>query len=192
MARSRTVLIVDTNYPVATLQDILDDAANRPKPLAQKVKNFFHGLSGGAREASVKFGSVLVSATTVDAVAATLAGTFTGQPTAADTVTINGVVLTAVAEVATPTNNQFRLGTTPTIVAANMAAAINASTSDALAGVVRASSLAGVVTLTSLMPGSIGNMLVVSESLGNFTWAATSPSNGSGRLPILKTASFGK
>lgn len=192
MANSRLVLNIDTNIAVGTLRDILSDSASRPQEFAQKLLNFVHGCKAGARAASLKSG--VVDSGSSDAAKASLAGTFTGQPTAAQTVTINGVVLTAVAEIATPTNNQFRIGTTPTIAASNLAAAINASTSDALSGVVSASSAAGVCTISCLIPGVIGNSILVSETLGNFTFAggATALASGSGKLPVLVTFSFGK
>lgn len=59
------------------------------------------------------------------------------------------------------------LSATPATQAANMAAAINASSS--LKGVVKASSLAGVVTVVSEVPGVIGNGLQISEALANVT-----------------------
>jgi len=46
-----------------------------------------------------------------------------------------------------------------------MAAAFNASAN--LAGIVTASSLQGVVTITSVLPGLVGNGLVASDALAN-------------------------
>lgn len=188
---SRYLLTFDTGLDVNTLSDKLVDSPTRPRPLGQKLVNFMRACLGGAQGATMKYGVVTES---VDAVAASLAGTFTGIPTAAQTVTINGVVLTAVAQVATPNNNEFRVGTTAATAAANLSAAINASTSDALVGVVKAGVSGAVVTVSCLIPGVIGNSIVVGETLSNFAWAgaATALASGSGRLPILQTANFSR
>ena len=75
---------------------------------------------------------------------------------AADTVTINGTVFTAVASGAT--NNQFNIGGSQTITATNLAAAINASTTPIVSNVVSASSVGPVVTVTSKEQGTVGNL----------------------------------
>lgn len=190
--RTRLVMSIHSNEAIGTLQNILTDSSSRSRPFARKIINYFHALSAGAKSAAVFSG--VVDESGVDPVSASLAGTFTGAATAADTVTINGVVLTAVSNGSTPTNNQFKVGTDATSVAANLTAAIMASTSDALAGVVRASSALGVVTVTCLIGGVIGNSISVSESSSAFSWAgaATALASGSGRLPILTSFSFGK
>lgn len=110
------------------------------------------------------------------AVAASTTGTFTGAPTAEDTVTVNGVAFTAKSSGAT--GNQFNIGSTPTLTAANLAAAINASTTAGVAGTVFASSSAGVVTFYSAVPGTAGKSIVLSESADNFTLADTTLSTG--------------
>lgn len=79
-------------------------------------------------------------------------------PTNTQTMTIAGVTFTAVTSGAT--GNQFNISATPATVAANLASAINAATS--MAGIVTATSLLGVVTITAVVPGLIGNGLVVS------------------------------
>ena len=101
--------------------------------------------------------------------------TFTGAPTAAETCVIAGVTFTARASGAT--GNEFNIGGTISITAANLAAAINASTS--LSGIVTATSLLGVVTITSVVPGAIGNFITLTESLSNATATAfASGANG--------------
>lgn len=189
MAFSRLVLNINTSLPVNTLQNILNDSNTRKAPFAQKVINFFRALNAGARSASVQSG--VVDSGSGNALAASQTATFSGAATANDTVTINGVVLTAVANVATPTNNQFRVGTDATTAAANLAAAVNASTTDALSGVVKASSLAAVCTVTCLIPGVIGNSLAISKSSTAITLGGATLANGSGKLPVLATFSFG-
>jgi len=192
MAKSRVVIQINTDLSVATLQNILSDSASRPHPFAQKINNFFRGLNAGARTALVLSGAA--DSGSVDSVAASKAGTFSAAATALDTVTINGVVLTAVANVATPANNEFRVGTSAATAASNLSAAINASTSDNLSGVVQASVSGAVVTVSCLIQGVIGNNIAISESSSTFSFAggATALSGGLGKLPVPVSFSFGK
>lgn len=81
---------------------------------------------------------------------------------ATDTVTVNGVVFTAVASGAT--GNQFNVGGTDTITAANLAAAINASSTAKVINVVTAAAVAAVVTVTAVQPGLAGNMNTIAIS----------------------------
>lgn len=94
--------------------------------------------------------------------------TFTGAPVAAETLSIANVTFTARASGAT--GNEFNIGGTVTITATNLAAAVNASSD--LSGLVSATSLAGVVTLTAVQPGKTGNGLQLSESMTNTTSSA--------------------
>lgn len=83
-------------------------------------------------------------------------GTVTlGAFVATNTVTINGVVFTGVASA--PTGNQFLIGGSSTITAANLVNAINATTSAAVANNVSASSVGAVITLTMKESGTLGN-----------------------------------
>lgn len=52
----------------------------------------------------------------------------------------------------------------------------------------------GVIQITSKLAGSAGNLVTVAESADNFTFAgsATALSGGTGGLPTLTTASFGR
>jgi len=109
------------------------------------------------------------------AVAAKQTGTFTGQPTNGQTVTIGGtMVLTASSALNTTTNFQISLIST-TVTAANLASAINRNG----AGVgVSATSLAGVVTVTATTAGARGNSITLAEGLTNFTWAGATLAGG--------------
>lgn len=111
------------------------------------------------------------------AVSASTTGTFTGDPTAADTITINGVVFTARASGATGNEFNFTAGSV-TATAAALAAAINASTTTGIVGTVSATSALGVVTFSAVVPGSAGLNIPITELLGNFTLAATTFSTG--------------
>lgn len=80
-------------------------------------------------------------------------------PTNGQTGTICGVTFTAVN--ATPGDNEFIRSNTPAVNATNLAAAINAS--EDLAGIVTASANLAVVTVTCVVPGAIGNGLVMAS-----------------------------
>lgn len=98
-------------------------------------------------------------------VAATLSVTFTGAPTAAETITVGNVVFTARASGAT--GNEFNIGGTPTLTAASFVTFFNASAS--VNKLFVASAVAGAVTITSLITGVVGNAFQVSSTLSNTT-----------------------
>jgi|GEM_PF-1981816 len=106
-----------------------------------------------------------------NAVRASLVGTFTGNPANNDTCVINGVTFTAVTSGAGA--NQWNIGANAAANATAMAAAINASTSNKIKNLVKAVASGATVTLYSLVPGQIGNLFTVTDSLGNFTWAGS-------------------
>jgi len=91
--------------------------------------------------------------------AATDTLTFTAQPTAADTVTINSVVTTFVAAGATAA--QVNIGATTAATAAAFAAHVNALT---VTMAVNADVVGSVVTLTANLAGTAGNALTVAKS----------------------------
>ncbi len=72
-------------------------------------------------------------------------------------------------------NNQFDVspGMTDTEVAADIVRCINASTTALISSYVRATNLAGVVTVYSLIPGPAGNGITLSSTGGTITCAAT-------------------
>lgn len=87
-------------------------------------------------------------------VSATSTWTFASTgPTNTETCTVANITFTAVTSGAT--GNQFNISATAATVATNFAAAINGSAD--LKGIVTASPALGVVTLTSVTPGLIGN-----------------------------------
>jgi hypothetical protein len=122
--------------------------------------------------------------TVKNAVRATLNGTFTGDPTAGQALTINGVTFTARASGAVA--NEFNIATGAN--AAPLVAAINASVTAKIAGIVKAEVVsAQVLKLTCLIPGTIGNLCTVSENMDNFTLAggATAMSGGTEDTEVL-------
>lgn len=97
-----------------------------------------------------------------DAVAAT--GVVTpASAQAADTVTVNGVVFTAVS--GTPAANQFDISGTNTQAAESLVAAIN-TTATALAQLVVASNVGAAVTIAARTKGTVGNAYTLASSNG--------------------------
>jgi len=152
-------IIIDAPETATNMVSILNLSSGEKTGLIN-LSTYLRSVAGGARDASL---SVLVGA-----VQATGLVTFTGAPTAAQTVTIGNVVFTARASGAT--GNEFNIGGSITISATNLAAAINASAN--LAGKIVATSDVGVVTLTVVAPGVIGNAIALSETLDNATVTA--------------------
>ncbi len=81
--------------------------------------------------------------------------TSTGTATAADTMTVANVTLTAETSGADYTMGQFDISGTVGTQATNIARAINST--PAFSGIVTATHALGVVTVTSVTPGLIGN-----------------------------------
>lgn len=85
-----------------------------------------------------------------------------------NTMVIGGITITAVT--GTPTSVQFKVGGTDTVTAANAAATINALTT--LNKMVFATSSGAVLTINSLYPGTIGNLITTTATGGTITVAA--------------------
>jgi hypothetical protein len=121
------------------------------------VINYLQAINGGQQNGTL---TVLTGATY-----ATATLTSTGAATATETCSICNVTFTARASGAT--GNEFDVSATVATQATNIANAINNSTD--LEGIVTAEAAAGVVTITAVAPGAIGNGLQISESLTNVT-----------------------
>lgn len=125
---------------------------------ANRLESLLAGGTSGVWPATLvmNLGSVAASAT------ATITST---GPTNGETIVVAGVTLTAATS--TNTGSHFAISATPSIVAANLAAAINRSVP---VNVLTATVSAGVVTMTASVPGSIGNFVtVVNTNLANTT-----------------------
>ena len=81
-----------------------------------------------------------------------------------DTITINGVVFTA--KTASPSGDQFLVGVSNTADAAAAAVAINASTTAGTVGYFTVSAASGVLTITAVERGIMGNAISVASSNG--------------------------
>ena len=145
---------------------LLNKSTTAGKEQVQALIGLLEGIQGGVYNAhlNVKLGCDFASKT----------GTFTGDPSADETVTIGGVVFTAKASGAT--GNQYNIGANVTAHAANLAAAINASSS--VNHSILATSALGVITITSKIPGKVGNLITLAESTSNFTWAGSVLASG--------------
>jgi len=99
----------------------------------------------------------------------------TGNPTANDTVTIGGTVVTFVA--ANPTGSQVLIGTTAAQTAANLQAFLQASADTNLVKAKYATSL-GVVTVTYGSVGTAGNAFTLTKSSTNVTLSGATLSGG--------------
>jgi hypothetical protein len=77
-----------------------------------------------------------------------------------DTITINGIVFTAVGTAATAL--QFTIGGDAPTTATNAIAKFNADTT--LDGMVIATAVTSVITITALVPGELGNAVTIANS----------------------------
>lgn len=172
---SKFVLVCNTNNDAATTaSEIAPNVASNPGSTGAGAWEAIGSMADFIRTQLLGRGINVVYFDT--AVSASTTGTFTDAPTAAQTITINGVTFTARDSGAT--GNEFNIGSSVTATAANLAAAINASTTAGIIGTVGASSNAGVVTFYAIVPGSAGKNIPISESLDNFTLSDTTFSTG--------------
>ena len=143
------------------------DLAPGQLPALNNLVDYLGGVSGGNYMADLacKVGAVKATGTLTVA---------TGGSTAGQACTICNVTLTGRAS--NPSTDEFVVSATAATQAANMAAAINASAS--FTGKVVASAALGVVTLTAVVPGVLGNGFQLSAgNLANVT--ASAFANGS-------------
>ncbi len=152
-------LVITSNGTKADFQSQCDMSPGK-LPALNNIVDFLAGLAGGQR-----IGALLTWK--VGAVQATGTITFTSTgPTNAQTMTLCGVTITAVTSATL--KNQFTRSNTPSVDATNLAAAINASPD--LTGICTAVAALGVVTVTAVVPGLIGNGLVTANvDLSNTT-----------------------
>ena len=154
-------LIINSNGTKADFQSVCDLSPGQ-LPAAQNLENYIGSLTGGNHMALIeaKVGAIQASGTLTVA---------TGGSVAAQACTVLNVTLTGRASA--PAANEFVVSATAATQASNMAAAINASAS--LAGKVTASASDGVVTITSVVPGLMGNGFQLSAgNLANVTAGA--------------------
>jgi hypothetical protein len=111
---------------------------------------------------------------------ASATATFSGVPTADDTVVIGPTTLTWKASAAN--QSQITIGGSAAASATALAAAINAHT--ALAGLVSASAADTVVTISSDIPGRVGNLVTLAETGTTVALSATALTGGVGTSQV--------
>lgn len=133
-------------------------ASSDPRNEALALADLFSKIASGIEPATF-----VVQTSASAPVAATNTLTLTYASIANnDTCVVAGVTLTCVT--GTPTGAQFKKETDATVTAANLVTLVNSlATTNVL---VRASSVAGVVTFTSLAPGAVGNFIPLVGSTG--------------------------
>ena len=106
-------------------------------------------------------GSVDIDVSSSNAVAASGSITFASVANN-DTISFNGVSFTA--KTSSPSGNQFLVGVSDTADAAAAAAAINASATALIQGYIVATAASGVLTITCLQKGLVGNSITSAAS----------------------------
>lgn len=157
---SLVTLLLSVGDSAVTTTDLFEINAALTQFSLPNIGKYIDDISGGEVSAYVSVYSGPIQAYGLV--------TFTGAPSNGETLSILNTTFTA--ETSGATGNQFNIGGTVTASAVNLAAAINASTD--LTGKVTATSALGVVTITSVIPGLVGNGLQLSESLSNATATA--------------------
>lgn len=153
----------------------------KPKEEANELIRFLSQLASGDR-----MGSMQVAVNSVNAAASSGTVTPTGV-LAADTVTVAGIVLTAVS--GTPSADQFQIGT-DAVTAANLAAAINADAT--LSTYVVASAASNVVTITAATQAAIGNLITLASSNGTrLPLSGATLTGGAGNYAATTTYKYG-
>jgi phage tail sheath gpL-like len=150
---------ITTAVPVSDLSQALETAGGK-QTIVQRFLNLVEKLYSGGDKNSP---SIQFSIDDNDDHAVQASGTVTcASAQAADTVTINGVIFTAVS--GTPAANEFKVGVTDTADAASLALSINSSVTALVSGYVTATSSLGVVTIKSVFYGLSGNQTTLATS----------------------------
>lgn len=126
--------------------------------ILRKLSTMFGSCAQGAVASNLKMA--------YNAIAAQATITVTGTGTNGDTLTILGTTITMVTSGALPASNQVNIGGSVTALANQIVGLINGTTAlspNSWAGLTSASNVAGVITLTVLIPGVIGNVLVATS-----------------------------
>ena len=151
--------VVQTNatYPAARLLPITGLGGS--SVIQKNITAFFEDLQRGVWKSNIFViqGGAYASGTAVFA-----------SVVATNTLVIGGVTITAVNSGATSV--QFNVGANDTATASNAVNTINALTT--MNKVVQATSSGATITITSLIPGTIGNLITLSTNAGTITVGA--------------------
>lgn len=149
------ITITFAKETIVTAQNKVLGPASKPREQANKLRNYFNALAGGDRDAKV-----VVQVNSGDSVKAS--GTITLSAFANnDTFTIGSETFTCKTSGASG-NNQFNIGGTDTLSAVAAIAKVNAHPN--LLQAVVATNLAGVITVTCIVAGKIGNYINIAIS----------------------------
>lgn len=178
MANSVTIQInMDSGH------EKLEQPTSSPGVWMDNFRNFLKSVASGADNAEfIQF--------TDDVALAYASGTCTvASIQADDTITINGTTITGKAS---PSGeSQFDSDGTDTVVAAAIAACINAHSS--FAGICTATSSAAVVTVKAALKGYMGNCITLASSNGSrLAVSAARLAGGTGSGEAGVTYTFGK
>jgi hypothetical protein len=159
---SKHLIQLEIPHTAAQTTEYFELNATANTEFLQRLYDMFGSIQGGLINGAM---NVKLNATY-----ATINGTFTGLPTAAQTATIAGQTLTARASGAVA--NEFNIGADAAATATNMINAINASATLS-PWVVARSGGSGIVTVRAIIPGTLGNAVTLANGLTNFSWAAS-------------------
>jgi hypothetical protein len=151
-----TVVRITHAETTAQQSEYLGAPASAPREACNDLSRYLRALASGAQSGTVTIGED-------DSVSASATATFSGV-VATDSITINGTAFACVNSGAT--NNQFNKGADDAASAVNAAAKINAISSTVL---VTAAASEGVITLTAVQPGVLGNAITVAQSGDHIT-----------------------
>lgn len=164
MSVQSVITITHAKETIGTIQNKVLGPASKPREEASKLHNYFNSIAGGDRDAKL-----VVQVNSGDAVKASGTTTFSSFA-AADTFTIGSETFTCESSGASG-NNQFNKGGTDTLSAAAAVLIINAHPN--LKQTVLASSSGAIITVTSIVPGKIGNYINIAISAHGSVSAAT-------------------
>lgn len=167
----------DSAFTLKGVYDQFNSAADS-RQFAVMLEKFVSGLAGGLNKAGVEV--LQIDGSTPARASATI--TFThASLTAGDTVTVGGVVFTAVASGAT--GLQFDIGSDATSDASNFVSTFNTN----LGSIMSASSNLGVVTIQFGQVGPIGNLVTLAVSDAAATTLSGSALSGGGSVTSSST-----
>lgn len=158
-----TIVLTAGDMSAASLQSVINFSAKKEGTL--QLADFITSMAAGVHVGSLSCRVGAVQAT------GTLTVSSTG-PLNNETAVVAGTTITAKTSGAVPANGEFNINATAATVATGIALAINSVA--ALVGVVTASANLGVVTITSSVPGLLGNGLTLTEAMTNVAAVAMS------------------
>lgn len=164
---AKLTLVIDAASEDAARFRQLFDRQTSKRMVLENIQTHLQGLKAGVRRARVfvNVASAFASQTVTASAAAGVPG---------DTIVVAGTTLT---NAAAPANeNEFADAATDALLAASVAAAINAHST--LQKIVRASSSGATITIMCVFPGAIGNLVTLTETGNGFTLGGATLASG--------------